>query len=219
MADSIGQPPIERNRRFLTSGEFEQKMGRAVGIVSVGLLRENGSLLGSQQGAALALNASPMTTFTSISAGYSLTPSSSLVAMASSGRTAAVGNSDSLISQVSTVHTVAYSVGFAASQLWSRSDRFGLTLSVPARVRDGNIRLYGPVSQNMDTGGLNYASQNLNLRPTAIERDLEMSYSTAFGRNGKNGKLTGAMMLRVNPGHDGSAPSDWMIGLRYGRGF
>lgn len=208
----------EHKQRMLTSGEFEQKMGRAVGIVSVGLLRENGSLLGSQQGRALALNASPLTTFTAVSAGYALSPDSSLVAMASAGRTAGFGNSDSLIAQVSRVSTFAYSVGFATKQIFNRADRLGLTVSVPARVRDGSIRLYGPVAQT-ETGALNYASQTLNLRPTAIERDYELSYATSLGRNGRDGKLTGLMMLRVNPGHDVTAASDWLLGVRYTRGF
>lgn len=224
LSETAGRPQLpgtafdEHKQRMLTSGEFEQKMGRAVGIVSVGLLRENGSLLGSQQGQALALNASPLTTFTAVSAGYALSPDSSLVAMASSGRTAGFGNSDSLIAQVSRVSTFAYSVGFATRQIFDRSDRLGLTISVPARVRDGSIRLYAPVAQT-DTGALNYASQTLNLRPTAIERDYELSYATSFGRNGRGGKLTGLMMLRVNPGHDVTAASDWLLGVRYTRGF
>lgn len=208
----------EHKQRMLTSGEFEQKMGRAVGIVSVGLLRENGSLLGSQQGQALALNASPLTTFTAVSAGYALSPDSSLVAMASAGRTAGFGNNDSLIAQVSRVSTFAYSLGFASKHLFNSADRLGLTVSVPARVRDGSIRLYAPVAQT-DTGTLNYASQTLNLRPTAIERDYELSYATSFGRNGRDGKLTGLMMLRVNPGHDVTAAKDWLLGVRYTRGF
>jgi hypothetical protein len=209
----------ERNKRFLSSAEFEQKLGRAVGIVSVGVLRENGSMLGSVQGQAFALNASPTTTFTSISAGYALSPSSSLVAMASYGRTAGFGNADSLISQVSTVRTVAYSVGFASSRIWSKQDRFGLTFSIPARVKSGDIQLTSSVAQIRDSGALSFGIQTLNLRPTAIERDTEMTYSTMFGKDGRLGKVTGAVMWRINPGHDATARPDWLIGVRYGVGF
>jgi hypothetical protein len=209
----------EHNQRFLSSAEWEQKLGRAVGILSVGVLRENGSMLGSVQGQAMALNARPTTTFTSVSLGYALTASSSLVAMASSGRTAGFGNADSLISQVSAVRTTAYSIGLATSRIFNNQDRFGLAFSVPARVRSGDVILSGSVAQNSDSGALSFGSQVLNLRPTAIERDTELTYSTMFGRDGRLGKVTGAIMWRINPGHDATARPDWLMGVRYGKAF
>ena len=59
----------------------------------------------------------------------------------------------------------------------------------------------------------------LNLQPTATERDVELGYSTLLGKGGQNGRLTGAVMLRINPGHDASARPDWMTGVRYLYGF
>lgn len=215
-APESGPLQSEHAKRFLTSAEFEQKLGRAVGIVSVGMLREKGSTLGVQQGQALALNARPTTTFTSVSAGYALTPSSSLVAMASYGKTDGFGSADSLMAQVSTVRTVAYSMGYARNRLWSDDDRLGLTFAIPARVRSGALEAGGA---SVQTGTLSYAAPLLNLRPTATERDLEMTYSTPFGKDGRLGKVTGAVMFRVNPGHDASARSDWLTGVRYSRGF
>ncbi len=206
----------EHSRRFLSSAEFEQKMGRAVGVVSVGMLRENAALLGSVQGRAVALNVSPTTTFTALSAGYALTEHSALVAMATSGRTAGFGSADSLLAQVSAVRTVAYSVGFSSSRLWRQQDRLGLTLSIPARVTSGDGPVSGSVVQSTDGGVLSYSTQSLNLRPTATERDTELTYTTMFGKDGRLGKLTGAVMWRINPGHDAMAPSDWLIGVRYG---
>ncbi|MBJ7311750.1 hypothetical protein ACFOLJ_02185 [Rugamonas sp. CCM 8940] len=217
-ADPLGLIPGERNKLFLSSAEFEQKMGRAVGIVSFGMLRESGSLLGSQQTQALALKTSPTTVFTSVSVGYALSPNSSLVAMASSGRTAGFGNPDSLISQVTGVRTVAYSVGWSRTQLWHPTDRLGLTLSVPVMVRDGTLQLSGPATR-LAPNALSYDGRLLNLRPTAVERDLELSYARVLGYQGRQGKLTGALMLRVNPGHDATARPDLLIGVRYSFGF
>lgn len=217
--EPFGANFIEHGRRFLSSAEFEQKMGRAVGIVSVGMLRESGALLGNVQGRAVALNVSPTTTFTSVSAGYALTEGSSLVAMATSGRTAGFGSADSLMSQVSAVRTVAYSVGFSTSRVWRPQDRLGLTFSIPARVTSGDGALSGSVTQVIDGGVLSYSTQTLNLRPTATERNTELTYTTMFGKDGRLGKVTGAVMWRINPGHDATAPSDWLIGVRYGRNF
>lgn len=219
LADPFGQAINDRSKRFLSSAEFEQKMGRAVGIVSVGVLRENGSMLGSQLVQSLAFTTNPTTTFTSLSVGYALSPTSSLVAMASSGRTAGLGTTDSLLAQVSEVRTVAYSFGYSTKQVWRRDDRFGLTFSMPAKVRSGVMALGGPALQSPLTGALGDVTQPLNLHPTATERDLEMTYSTGVGPDARQGRLTGAMMLRVNPGHDATAKPDWMLGLRYVRGF
>lgn len=205
-------PTSERNKRFLTSAEFEQKIGRAVGIVTVGILRENGVTLGNQQGLALALNASPTTTFTSLSAGYALTNDSAVLATVSSGRTAGFSTTDGLIAQVTSVRTTSYSVGFAANRIWNDRDRLALTLSMPSRVTSGSVQLSSALTQNIDAG-------TLNLRPTAMERDLELTYSRTFGLDGKQGKLTSGVMWRQNPGHDASARPDWMIGVRFSRGF
>ena len=202
--------------RSLLSAEFEHKAGPAIAIVSVGMLQENGSLLGSQQGHALALNATPKTMFASLSAGYSLSPTSALVALVSSGKSAGFTNSDSLVSQVSSVSTKAYSLGLALSQIWSTQDRFGLTVAMPTKVTSGAMSLTGAVAQR-DDGALSYATQTLNLRPNATERDLEMMYTTGFGS--QQGKLSAALMWRLHPGHDASAAIDRLIGVRYSKAF
>lgn len=202
-------------RRTLVSAELEQRVGRAVGVLSAGMLRESGSLLGSLQGSALALNTAARTSFASFSLGYALAPQLSLVGMASAGHTAGFRNADSLVTQVSSVGTVAYSVGLAARQLFDSRDRFGLTLTVPTKVTDGALSLAGALVQRED-GALSYVNRTLNLAPSATERDLEMTYARPLTGLAK---LSGALMLRVHPGHDASSPRDLLLGLRYGRKF
>ena len=210
-----GQAFSEHGKRSLLSAEFEHRAGPALAIVSFGMLQESGALLGSQQEHALALNATPKTAFATLSAAYSLTPTSALVAMASSGKSAGFANADSLVSQVSAVATVACSVGLSASQLLSRQDRFGLSVSMPPKVTSGSMSLTGAVAQRPD-GSLSYATQTLNLRPTGTEKDLELSYASPIG---KAGKLSSVMMWRQNPGHDASAPLDRLLGVRYNSVF
>lgn len=219
LLDPLGPMLNEHSKRFLTSADFEKKMGRAVGILTIGVLRETGSVLGSQQSPALAMNTRPTTTFTSLSLGYALSSRSALMLMASYGRTEGIGNPDSLIAQVSSVRTVAYSVGWSTRQVFNSHDRLAITLSVPARVRTGTLQYSGVSPQNGDPGAPAFGAPTLNLRPTATERDLEIGYTTMFGRDGRMGKLTGAVMWRVNPGHDASARPDWLTGIRYSYGF
>ena len=219
LLDPLGPMLNEHSKRFLSSAEFEKKIGRAVGIVTIGILRESGSALGTQQTPTLSSYVRPTTTFTSASLGYALSARSSLMAMASYGRTEGIGNPDSLIAQVSSVRTVAFSVGLATRELFNSHDRLAVTLSIPAKVRSGTLQYSGPALQAGDPGAQAFGAPTLNLRPTATERDLEFGYTTMFGKDGRLGKVTGAVMLRVNPGHDANARPDWLTGVRYSYGF
>ncbi|MGV7210434.1 hypothetical protein ACLB1G_21580 [Oxalobacteraceae bacterium A2-2] len=205
----------QRSKRYLSSAEFEQKVGRAVGSLTVGMLREKGATAGSQQTQLMALSARSTTTFTSASAGYALTPETRFMATASYGKTEGLGGGDSLIAQMTSVRTAAYSAGVSTINVLNTQDRLGLTFAIPAKVRSaseiGNPgRLIGAILPD---------GRQINLRPTATERDVELSYSTLFGKSGRVGKVTGAVMWRVNPGHDASAPPDWLMGVRYSKGF
>ncbi|MRX11890.1 hypothetical protein GJ697_29075 [Pseudoduganella sp. FT25W] len=219
LLDPLGPLLSEHSKRFLSSAEFEKKMGRGTGILTVGLLREAGGAPGSEHSMSMMLNTRPTTTFTSVSLGYALTARSSLMAMASYGKTEGIGSPDSLLAQVSSVRTVAYSAGYVRRQLLAANDRLAVTLSIPAKVRTGSLEYSGALPQAVDPGVAVLGAPTLNLRPTATERDLELGYTRFFGRDGKLGRLTGALMWRVNPGHDATARPDVLTGVRYSYGF
>ena len=206
----------DRNRRYSSIAEFETHMGRAVGAVTAGILRETGP--GAERNTALALRARPTTAFTSLSMGYSVTPRSSVMAMATYGKTDGYGSPDSLMAQVSSVRTVAFSVGWTTREIFDNRDRIGITVSVPAKVRTGVQQGSGQAAY---MGSQAFGAPALNLQPTATERDIEFGYSTMVGRSrdGRGGKVTGAVMLRFNPGHDANAAPDWLAGVRYAYGF
>lgn len=219
-----------RGKRMLSSAEFEQKMGRGTGIVSFGLLRESGGAPGMQQSMSMLLSTRPTTRFTSLSLGYAFSPRSALMAMASYGKTEGIGSPDSLLAQVSSVRTLAYSAGYVRRQLWADNDRLALTWSMPAKVRSGSLAFSGAGGMDGAAGaagvvgvvGVNPAAlgaARLNLRPTATEHDLEFSYTRTYGRDGSRGRLTGALMWRLNPGHDANAGPDLLTGVRYSYGF
>jgi hypothetical protein len=220
LLDPLGPVLNERGKRFLSSADFEKKMGRGTGIFTIGVLREAGGAPGMQQSMSMMLNTRPTTTFTSLSLGYALSPRSALMAMASYGKTEGIGSPDSLLAQVSSVRTMAYSVGYVRRQWLAENDRLAITLSVPAKVRTGSLEYSGgPVAADVAPGAPVPGVPTLNLRPTATERDLEFSYSRLFGREGSKGRLTGALMYRVNPGHDANARPDMLMGVRYSYGF
>lgn len=219
LLDPLGPLLNEHSKRFLSSAEFEKKMGRGTGIFTIGILREAGGAPGTQHSMSMVLNTRPTTTFTSLSLGYALTPTSSLMGLVSYGKTEGIGSPDSLLSQVSSVRTVAYSMGYVKRQIFTSNDRLAFTLSIPAKVRSGSLEQSGALQQAVDPNVAGYGGPRLNLRPTATERDLELGYTRLFGRDGSKGRLTGAVMYRINPGHDASARPDLLMGVRYGYGF
>lgn len=219
LIDPLGPLLNERSKRFLSSAEFEKKMGRGTSIVTFGILREAGGAPGTQHSLSMILNSRPTTTFTSLSLGYALTPNSSLMGLLSYGRTEGIGAPDSLLSQVSSVRTVAYSLGYVRRQIFTSNDRFTFTLSIPAKVRTGSLEYSSTTPLAVDPGVAALGAPTINLRPTATERDLEFGYTQLYGRDGSKGRVTGALMWRVNPGHDAAAKPDMLMGVRYSYGF
>ena len=202
-------------RRALLSVEFEQRAGDALAIVSAGVLRESGSLLGTASGNTMSPGGSARTTFAAFSLGYALTPQWSLVGMASAGRTQGIDLAQHLGAPRASVSTAALSMGLSGHQLWEQGERIGLTLTIPNKVTQGAGSLSGAVLHR-EEGMLSYTARNLNLAPNATERDLELSYSR---RVGEQGRVAAAMMLRMHPGHDAGAPHELLLGVRYSRKF
>lgn len=202
-------------KRALASAEYEHKKGALAAIFTIGALRESGSRMTNVAGNPLALYGSARTTFSAISLAYALSPKLSLVGMASAGRTSGFLNGDEDGAQVSAVETASYSVGLSARRLWDDTDRMALTLTVPTKVTEGAVGLAGATLQR-DDGTLSYSSRMLNLAPNATERDLELTYSRHLS---KKSRVSGAMMLRINPGHAAGTAQEFLIGVRYGRKF
>ncbi len=217
--DPLGPTLNAPRQRFLSSAQFERKMGAAVGTVSIGVLREVASAAGAQQSPAMAMYHRPSTSFTAATLGYALTSRSAVTAMVSLARTEGLGAPDSLLAQVSSVRTLAYSLAWSRRQVWAPHDSVALTLSVPARVRSGTLPSSGNISLTAEPGALPFGTALLNLRPTATERDLEWRYTVQAGASGERGKFSAALMWRVHPGHVADARPDYLLGLRYTRGF
>jgi hypothetical protein len=202
-------------KRTLISVEYERRAGSALAIVSAGVLRESGALLGTVQPNSQMPGGSARTTFAAISVGYAMTPRWSLVGMASAGRTQGLDQQERLGVERASVSTAAFSVGLSGRQIWTRDDRIGLTLTIPNKVTQGSGSLSGAVLHR-EEGALSYTSRNLNLAPNATEGDLELSYSR---KAGEQGRLAAAMMLRLHPGHDAATPRELLFGVRYSRKF
>ena len=201
--------------RSLATVELQKQMGNMTGVLTLGQLQETNSVLGLAGSGALALQAQGRTTFMTLAGSLPVAPKTTLSAMATLGLTAGYDNSAaSLIEGASGSQTAAWSLGLARKDVWRNGDTLSLTLPMPLKTISGSLQVYSAVSQSQVDGSLQYASQAVSLAPSGTERDLELSYATPL-RIG--GKLSVLSQLRLQPGHDADAPTQFGLGLRYVR--
>jgi hypothetical protein len=143
--DPLGPTLNAPGQRFLTSAEFERKLGAAVGIVSIGVLREAASVTGPQQSGASRVHPPQHQLYcrhARLCADAAQCGHCHGVGRPHRG----LGAPDSLLAQVSSVRTLAYSLSWARREWLSSGDSLALTLSVPARVRGGTLAGSGNVA-------------------------------------------------------------------------
>lgn len=204
-------------RNSVATLELQKSFGESVGIVTVGQLRESGSLLGLTGSGVFALGGSANTRFVTLSGNRPIYGNTSVSAMASFGRTAAYSNtSASLIEGTTGSSSAAWSLGLAQKDFFRDGDSLGLTVAMPLRAKSGSMQVTTAVAQSQEDGSLTYATQSISLKPSGRQRDLELAYATpvSFG-----GNVTAIAQAKFQPGHDAAAPVQFGIGFRYSRTF
>lgn len=204
-------------RNSVATLELQKSFGESVGIVTVGQLRESGSLLGLTGSGVFALGGSANTRFVTLSGNRPIYGNTSVSAMASFGRTAAYTNtSASLIEGTTGASSAAWSLGLAQKDFFRAGDSLGLTVAMPLRAKSGSMQVTTAVAQSQEDGSLTYATQSISLKPSGRQRDLELAYATpvSFG-----GNVTAIAQAKFQPGHDAAAPAKFGIGFRYSRKF
>ena len=203
--------------RSLATVELQKQIGAVTGVLTLGQLQESNSVLGFGGAGALALEAEGRTTFMTLAGSLPVAPKTTLSAMTTVGMTAGYDNTAaSLIEGATSSYTAAWSLGLAHKDVWRNGDALGLTLAMPLKTLSGNLQVYSAVSQSQLDGSLQYASQSASLAPSGTEHALELAYATPLRVGGKLSILT---QVRLQPGHDAEAPTQYGFGLRYVRNF
>ena len=214
---TLADPSAPVAARSLATVELQKQIGKVTGVLTLGQLQETNSVLGLAGAGALALQAQGRTTFMTLAGSMPVAPKTTLSAMATVGLTAGYDNTAaSLIEGASGSQTAAWSLGLARKDVWRDGDALGLTLAMPLKTVSGSMQVYGAVSQSQVDGSLQYASQSASLAPSGTEHDLELAYATPLRVGGKLSVLT---QVRLQPGHDAEAPTQYGLGLRYVRSF
>jgi subtilisin family serine protease len=212
-----GMPTVgyDTARRSLTALEVQKDFSSASMVATVGVLRESNSVLGTTGTGALGLQASPATSFVSFAGVQRLDENYAIAGMVSYGRTAGYTNQStdaSFINGSSAMGTVSWSLGLARRNWVNKGDSVGLSIAMPTKAVSGAMAATTGVAQSQTDGSLLYSTQAYSLRPAATEHDFELAYATPVG---KLAKLSAAVMVRVNPGHDSAMPTDKVAGVRY----
>jgi hypothetical protein len=142
---------------------------------------------------------------------HKIAPNTWFAANFSVGRTGALDNADSVISAISATTSYSWSLGMLSSDKFTAGDRIGFSLTQPLKAVSGHMALNSPVGVAMDNSII-FQQQQLSLKPSATEFDLEANYMMPVGNDKQ---LSAALIHRMNPGHDAYAQDETVLGFRY----
>ena len=197
--------------------EWQHNMDDITTVVTAGHLQETDAVLGMRGTGALGIAAQANTTFMTLAASKPVADNTYFSAMVSVGNTAAYSNSAaSLIDGASASQSAAWSMGLARKDLFKNGDRLGFSVAMPLRTMSGNMHITTATAQSQEDGSLSYATQALALSPTGMEKDIELAYARPmpFG-----GTLSTMAQMKLEPGHDAQAATQYGIGFKYQRSF
>ena len=179
-----------------------------------GTVMEKGTVLGMASSGATKLADQATTGFISASATFDLGKGFKAFGGYDMGWTKADAAANSLITDVSTLESSAFRIGFSKTGVIGSKDRFGFILSQPLQVNSGSVGLNLPTSREMD-GSVNYTSTRGSMASTARALDWQAFYATEIN---DNSSLSTGLLLRQNDGA-GGADNEAVLLSRYRLNF
>ena len=184
--------------------------GNAFGVgATLGLMEEEGNLLGGASGGAL--SASRAQTFFTVLRGHlDFAKHWSLIGKYTHGLTFADDYEKSLLSDFSQIESNSWGMGLAGRHVFSRGDQLGFGVSQPLRTIDGDVEVSTPY---WDPGRarVGFNSTRTSLVPNGLETSLEFFYRKPLG---KRAQFITYMVVREEPLHrKESGPQASVIGV------
>ena len=171
--------------------------GKAFGVgATLGLMEEEGNLLGGASGGAL--SASHAQTFFTVLRGHlDFAKHWSLIGKYTHGLTFADDYEKSLLSNFSQIESNSWGMGLAGRHVFSRGDQLGFGVSQPLRTIDGDVEVSTPYWDPM-RARVGFNSTRTSLVPNGLETSLEFFYRKPIG---KRAQFITYMVLRDEPLH------------------
>jgi hypothetical protein len=207
--NALRQRPGDIAPRYtLISARMDRMVGKLRIGTSIGMMREDGSVLGARFGSALG-GGGANTRLTDLDVGLALGKAWSLRGQWRHAWTNA-DRGGALTS--GRLNSNAFSFDVVRQ---GRTNRVGLRLAQPMRVESGAYRLRLPSSYDYATQTTGYSVTDLNLAPKGRELDLEANY----GRVAGSGWVDANLFLRRDPGNIAAASDDVGAAVRFTVGF
>jgi hypothetical protein len=181
-----------------------------IGVHS-GMVRENGTVLGSAGEGAFAFGNAADTAFTGLTFDARLGWGFSAFGGAEIGRTSVDAADGSLVTGLSGVTTTALNLGIAKERVFGDDDRLGLVLSQPLRVAGGRARLTLPTSRELD-GTVHFTETSQEIAADGREIDLQLGYTVPVG---ERASVTAAGLLRMQPDNIRDAEPEQVFMIKY----
>jgi len=184
--------------------------GNAFGVgATLGLMEEEGNLLGGASGGALSASRA-QTVFTVLRGHLDFAKHWSLIGKYTHGLTFADDYEKSLLSDFSQIESNSWGMGLAGRHVFSRGDQLGIGLSQPLRTIDGDVEVSTPYWDPL-RARVGFNSTRTSLVPNGLETSLEFFYRKPLG---KRAQFITYMVVREEPLHrKESGPQASVIGV------
>jgi hypothetical protein len=187
---------------------LDRTLGRLRLSAGMGLLREEGSVLGARFGPALG-GGGATTRLLDLGSRMALGGGWQLAAAWRQAWTEA--DRGGALSKGS-LRSSAFALDLGRS---GKASRFGMRIAQPLRVASGGYRLLLPTSYDYATGAVGYEMQTLDLAPNGRELDAELAYGRRLGP----GWVDSNLFWRRQPGNIAAAPADIGAAMRFSMVF
>lgn len=194
--------------------EVSRAFGDAALSVSMSQTRESNAYLGSWSTSALSLGSRASTSALQVAGAYMIAPKLAIAGQAAYGVTPGMRSSDSLVTEISTARTNAFSLALVAADRVRRGDRFSVSLSQPMRAYSGRI-VMDVLSRSSGSAA---ARERLvfSMVPVGREMRAQLNYSTPAGYGATFGTT---LMVRRNPNNLADASVETLFAVRYAKAF
>ena len=171
--------------------------GNTFGVgATLGLLEEDGNLLGGAAGGALSA-ARAETLFTVLRSHLDLGKHWSLIGKYTHGLTFADDYAKSLLSDFSEIESNSWGLGLAGRNIFAFGDRLGVGVSQPLRTIAGDVQVDTPYWDPV-RGAVGFRSTRTSLVPDGLETSFELFYRKPLS---KRSQFITYMVVREQPLH------------------
>ena len=197
--------------------ELEHDFSRAFTAgLDLGMLREDGAVLGSLSDGALKIGDGASSLFATLRFDYALSGDLSLFGSYSRGLTNVQAAAASLLGGLEQLSSSSFSFGLKGRDLAGLGEQISFAVSQPLRVESGAASVSYVASRDYVNDVLNFASRRISLVPDGRELDIELAVEMAnfFGAT-----LRVNMLHQINPGHSRTAADISSVLFRLSSGF